>query len=170
MKGQFQRSLIIVILLAFSSTWLFAKDLGGRMGIGFSDLSLTSTETNPAISFKIGFTEYMTLGVSVGLDTQKNDNKLTAGAKLFRNAFLEENCNFYVGAGVFVNTQKTPATNNENKTGFIVTGFIGAEFFFQGLPNLGFSFETGISLDTIGSVRFRTAGNSFVTSGIHYYF
>ena len=48
---------------------------------------------------------------------------------------------------------------------------IGIEYFFSGLPNLGFSTEVGLTMmDYDDDNSFGTTADSFVGAGIHYYF
>jgi hypothetical protein len=141
-----------------------AKDLSGHFGIGFNQ-PLDSVP--PAIDVKFVVTEAFAVGGGLSLDTEDNNNKLALGMKLYRNAFSEENSHFFLGLGLyFVSIQTSGSTHS----GAMLTGFIGDEFFFQGLPRLGFSFEAGVKLDTTGSLKFSTTAQSFVNAGLHYYF
>ena len=50
---------------------------------------------------------------------------------------------------------------DETDSGFDLMGLLGTEFFFKGLPNLGFSFEAGVTLTSRGSgVSFQTTAGS----------
>ncbi|MBW1865340.1 MAG: hypothetical protein JRI64_06870, partial [Deltaproteobacteria bacterium] len=57
------------------------------------------------------------------------------------------------------------------KTGTWINVGIGIEYFFSGLPNLGFSTEVGFTfMDYDNDDSFGTTADSFVGAGIHYYF
>lgn len=163
------KKLILIMVIALSST-LVAKDLTARLGVGYNAqlLGLTAApaiSAKYAISMDYAFSGY--LGFNAGGD---NDNStFSMGAKVFRNAYQEENANFYIGGGVGLSSVETG--QDKTDSGFDLMGFLGSEFFFKGLPNIGFTFETGVTLTSRGSgVSFQTMGGSFMTTGIHYYF
>jgi hypothetical protein len=57
------------------------------------------------------------------------------------------------------------------ESGFQLLAYGGAEFFFAGLENLGFSTEFGPSVTSLSSqVRFATFGDSPLRAGITFYF
>ncbi len=63
-----------------------------------------------------------------------------------------------------------PDNGNADTANWINVG-IGIEYFFSGLPNLGFSTEVGLTfMDNDNNDSFGTTADSFVGAGIHYYF
>ena len=158
----------IFIISSCFSPFLSAKDLTTRLGVGYNAQILTGTS---AISAKYAFSSDYAVSGFLGFQAGGDDNDSTfiGGAKFYRNAYQEENANFYIGGGVGLSSQET--SPSETDTGFDLMGFLGSEFFFMGLPNLGFTFESGVTLTSRGSgVSFQTTSGSFVTTGIHYYF
>jgi len=157
---------LMLILLCFSFT-AQAKDLANRLGVGYAD-QVGVDGGLPSIAVRYYPSTELGLMATLGVDTQKNASKFAFGAKVFRVIFQEDNLNFYMGAGAgLVSREKL----GKNDSGFEVTGFGGAEFFFTGLDNLGFSFEMGVGVTSISSeVRFRTIGDSPLKAGVVFYF
>ena len=61
--------------------------------------------------------------------------------------------------------------NYDTDTGVRLSGGVGVHWFFQGLPNLGFSAEFGGMYETLGDDQFLgTFGGMLTNFGIHYYF
>jgi len=75
--------------------------------------------------------------------------------------------NFFTGGMLSLISQSVVGTTN---SGFELGAVVGGEFFLPGLENLGFSFDTGVGVTNVSSVRFRTIGNSFLNAGIIFYF
>lgn len=142
-----------------------SKDLTGHFGIGFNQ---PLKETPPAVDVKVALTQALAVGAGIAIDTKDAANSLAIGGKVYRNAFTEENSNFYLGMSLYFVTVD-PGTGTTSN-GLLLGGFIGNEFFFQELPRLGLSFEAGFAVETVNKVRFRTDAASFAQAGIHYYF
>ena len=159
---------ILIIALVLFTCNLFAKDLTARLGIGYNaqiPSAASAISAKYAVSSDYAFSGF--LGFNAGGDD--NNSSFVLGAKVYRNAYQEENANFYIGGGLGISSIEIGAS--ETETGFDLMGFLGTEFFFMGLPNLGFTFESGVTLTSRGSgVSFQTTSGSFVTTGIHYYF
>lgn len=157
-------------LILIVGTLAGAKDLTYRLGVGYADpfsLEMPSLHLRYWASQRTGFS------LSLGVDTEEDQSRFGLMAKGYRVIFTEDNLNFYMGSGVGVISRE--ATNGsgsvESDTGFELTGFCGAEFFLPGLENVGFSFEAGIGVTSIGSeVRFRTIGESPLKAGMAFYF
>lgn len=150
------------------TTTLSAKDLTARLGVGYN---AQIPNTSPAVSAKYALSpDYAVsgfLGFRAGGDN--NNSNFIIGGKAYRNAYQEDNANFYLGAGLGLSSIETSASSTE--TGFDILGFVGTEFFLKGLPNLGLTFESGVTLTSRGKgITFETISGSFVTTGIHYYF
>lgn len=156
--------LLILILWGFASA-AFARDMQGRLGLGFNRQWANFEYANrvPAVSIKYGLTRDIAFEGVAGVSTASPTNSV-AGIKLFKNLFFEQNLNFYfmLGGGLL-------RANNVSGAEFMA-GF-GAEFFIPGIESLGFSVETGGTLDNLsGSFALKTLGVSFLDAGIHFYF
>lgn len=169
--------------------------MGADTGIGVAgavsstilDMSAISVKyhLSPAASFAVLF------GFGFGsVDPEGGDNEVSYsnlgfGGKLFYNLRQEKQLNLYGGAGfMFVRTGfESQADDSDGSLWAIkLPLFLGSEFFFNGLPNLGFSLEAGLefvfgggsvdvgqqSVDT-SIFNMGTFGGLF-NAGIHYYF
>lgn len=151
-------------LLALSflfSTNAQGRDLEGRIGVGASYQDFNSLT---AVSVRYHMAKYLSTTFIAGFDSQNSVRATILGLKVLRMAHMEDNLNFYVGAGAAL-VSDTGGTASVS-SGFQLDGLVGAEFFVSGLYNLGFQFEAGVALRTTRNVTFATTG----TLGIHYYF
>lgn len=171
-----QTSKIILSLLPLALLFIFennavARKLAKRPGLGFTNQFVVGSRTPngiiedktvPALSFRYHFNQQYGAALALGFDNRNDDNILALGAKIFYIIFEEDYLNFYGGASLgLVSFQESD---------FQGTLLIGSEFFFNGLPSLGFSTETGIRLDkTSGTFGVSTIGDSFFIAGIHFY-
>lgn len=160
----------LTVLLVFSASVVFstqaqAVDLANRLGVGYSDQ--LSSEL-PAITARYYPNASTGLSLAVGINTQNNFSRFGALAKLYRIVFTENNMNFYVGGGAGLLSVEASGVN---QSGFELMGFLGGEFFFSGLENLGFTFEAGVGIrsDSDGTL-FRTIGDHPLKGGIIFYF
>ncbi len=147
------------------STPVFAKDMQGRLGLGYNSEFANASETHgvPGVSLKYGITRDLAIEGVVGVTTATPSNSVV-GLKLFKNIFYETNLNFYFMLGGAL------LSANQKKGAEFLSGF-GVEFFIPGIESLGFSVETGGSLNNLsGHYVFRTLGVSFLSAGIHFYF
>ena len=139
------------------------KNLRGRLGLGFTNqIAVSADRTLPALSAKFYPNRGTAFGMGVGFDSRSGDSALALGLKGYKNVFFESNLIFYLGLGAAY----------VNHTGSKLQGsaFAGAEYFFERLPSLGFSFEAGVRGDnTSGSFAIRTTGDTFLTAGMHFY-
>lgn len=141
-----------------------AKDLTGRLGIGFTNdfSNSTSNRLVPAISTKYGLSKDLHLLGAVGFNTQ-SPAAYTLGGKVFKNIFYETNLNFFMMAGL--------AYLKDVKSGVEILGALGAEFFIPGVDSLGLIFEAGASASNVtGSFVLKTIGYTFLHAGMHFYF
>lgn len=155
---------LFVIILSFLDSPSFAKDLHGRLGLGYNGQFANSVALNgvPGVSLKYAFTRDLGVQGIFGFSTSTPSNLVTA-LKLYKNLFYDTNLNFYcfLGGGIV-------AANSINGAQFL-TGF-GTEFFIPGVESVGFSMETGISGDNLsGAFVIKTLGISFIQAGIHFY-
>jgi hypothetical protein len=155
----------IVLLLSPALQNAHARELQGRLGLGYNSEFANSTTTDrvPGVSLKYGLTRDIAVEGIVGVSTSSPSDTVAA-LKFFENLFFETNLNFYFtfGGGVL---------SARGRTGAQFLGGFGAEFFFPGLESLGFSMEAGGSFDNLnGSFALKTVGVSFLDAGIHFYF
>ena len=156
---------LIVTAILLSSPSAFAVDLANRLGVGYSNQMSTDL---PSIAAKYYPNAGTALSVAIGVDTEDNNSRFGILFKLYRIIFTERNLNFYLGGGAGLLSREVLS---ETRSGFELGGFLGAEFFFTGLENLGFSFEAGVGIrsDSDGA-RFRTVGDHPVRGGVIFYF
>ncbi|MBT4761027.1 MAG: organic solvent tolerance protein [Bdellovibrionaceae bacterium] len=152
----------VVCLLICMGFQVHSKDLTSRLGVGFSD---NLSETLPSLYVKYYSSMETAFSASLGVDTKKDQSKFGFLAKVYRTIFMEDNLNFYMGAGAGLLSQEEAGTNS---SGFELNGFAGVEFFLPGLDSLGFSVEMGMGVSSPASgTRFRTIGQ---TAGVVFYF
>jgi hypothetical protein len=158
---------VFITLMASS---VFAVDLANRLGLGYSQ-QIGATEV-PLITAHYYPNSRFGLSGGVGIDTKKDESKFAALLKAHRIIFTENQMNFYMGGAVgYSNHELMTGTTVEDRSNFEMMALIGGEFFFTGLDSLGFSFETGISVQTgDGGSRFRTIGDHPFRAGIVFYF
>lgn len=136
-----------------------AKDLSGRLGVGFINEFSNST---PAISAKYGLSKDLHWLGAVGFKTN-SPSTFTLGTKIFKNIFYENNLNFYGTLGF--------AVLKDARSGVEFLGAFGAEYFIPGIDSLGLSFEAGVAATNIsGSFALKTIGFTFLHAGTHFYF
>jgi len=163
------------VLLAFSASMILSQqamavDLSNRLGVGYSD---QLSEELPALTARYYPNSATGMSLAVGVNTQNNNSRFGVLAKLYRIIFTESNMNFYVGGGAGLLSVEYQDSNGSvaNNSGFELMGFLGGEFFFSGLENLGFTFEAGVGIrsDSDGTL-FRTIGHHPLKGGIIFYF
>jgi hypothetical protein len=155
----------LFIAAILHSTTATARHLEGRTGMG---VTLHDFDYTPSVSLRYHMSNYQSVVLLAGFNTEDTKHSLVLGGKLIQNVHLEENMNFYVGIGGFLIADRAgfPTTSG----GIELSGFFGGEFFLTGLPNLGISFETGVAMRTVRQVSFATLGNGFLGAAVHYYF
>jgi hypothetical protein len=164
-KTTFLLGLLTFLPLGFMAQSAHARDLQGRLGLGFNDEFANQGLANgvPAISLKYGISRDIATEAVLGVNTGNPSNSVAA-LKFFRNLFYETNLNFYFTAGAGIVTAN-------NKTGAEILSGFGAEAFIPGIESLGFSMEVGATLDNLaGNFVLKTLGVSFLNAGIHFYF
>ncbi len=143
-----------------------AKELANRLGLGYKN---QFSEDLPSIAAQYYPSSELGISASLGVDTADENSKFGFMVRLNKIVFLEDNLNFYMGAGAGLLSAENAAGQNES--GFELAGFAGCEFFFTGLDSLGFSFETGAAVTSVSSgTRFRTMADSPVRAGMFFYF
>jgi hypothetical protein len=157
---------LVTILAAFYPAQSWAKDMHGKLGLGYNAEFENAEQTGgvPGVSLKYGVTRDIAAELIVGVATTSPSNSVV-GIKFFKNLFYETNLNFYfmLGGGIL-------SANGRSGAEFL--GGFGTEFFIPGIESLGFSVETGGLFENISSGSFvlKTLGVSFLTAGIHFYF
>jgi hypothetical protein len=153
---------VIVVLVAGGVSE--AKELSSRLGVGYSNENSINLPSIAAVYYPSS-----AWGVTgaLGIDTANQNSSFVAQGGVRKILFTEENMNFFMGGLLSLISQ---SVNNNTNSGFDLSAIVGGEFFLPGLENLGFTFDTGIGVTNVSSVRFRTLGNSFVTGGIIFYF
>ncbi|MBI5441206.1 MAG: outer membrane beta-barrel protein [Deltaproteobacteria bacterium] len=150
-----------------------ARDLSGKLGLGFTQAfspegsGLTSLSARYWLDKQLGIEGV--LGFKLVNDDDGPDERFwNLGGRFLIRIVQEDNLHVYGGAGLAVVHEKS---DGESDTGVGADAFAGVEFFFQGLPNLGFSTEVGLQLtDTGETTSFGTRGGSFANFGIRYYY
>ena len=157
--------LLMISTFCFGASTAHGVDLANRLGVGYSN---QMSEDLPALTARYYPNSTTGMSLAVGVDTEKDNSRFGLLAKLYRVVFSEDNLNFYIGGGAGLLSIER---GGENKSGFELMGVLGAEFFFAGLENLGFTFEAGVGVrsDSDGA-RFRTIGNHPLRGGIIFYF
>ncbi len=148
-----------------------------------------------ALSAKYYVSPQIALGLLLGfgfgsVDPEGGDNEVSysnlgLGGKLYYNFRQEKQLNLYVGGGfMFVRTGfESQADDSDGSLWALkIPLFLGTEFFFYGLPNLGISFDAGLEFgfgrgsvdvgtNTVDTsiTNIGTFGGIF-NAGIHYYF
>jgi len=178
--------LALVLLLAFSGPAM-AVDLTNRISFGFNnqlsfgvvgggDVLTNAYMTNQSFSVKYWATRDIGIEGIFGFLYSDFENVggwgLTLGGKFIYNIIYEKQLNIYTGGGLaFLPIHTYDGDHGETNTGFGVMAFVGIEFFFQELPNLGFDVETGLQyLDFDEYRQFGSYGGGFTSFGIRYYF
>jgi hypothetical protein len=145
-----------------------AKELFGRVGIGYNAQFVNTNETNgaPAISIKYGLAPRGAIEVVGGFYSGSYGSGVF-GLKYMGTIRSESYANFYALVGGAL-----VAANQKSGTEFL--GGFGAEFFIPGVDSVGISFETGMAAENLttasGSFILKTFGVSFINAGMHYYF
>jgi hypothetical protein len=145
-----------------------AKDLFGRMGLGYNAQFANTSQTNgvPALSLKYGLTPHAMLEVVAGFYSG-NDGSGVFALKYMQNLRSLSYANFYFLAGAGL-------VSADHRSGDEFLGGFGCEFFIPGVDAVGISFEAGLSAEDLssasGSYVLKTFGVSFINAGMHYYF
>lgn len=158
------RFLLIVGAILAVAGFAHGKDLSNRLGVGYRNASAFDI---PSLAAQYYPNPDFGVVTSLGIDTQDKNSKFAFGVGMRKHIFKEENLNFFFAGNLgLLNTDN----GVDKKSGFELAATVGAEFFLAGLENLGFNFETGAAVSNLDKVRFRTVGDSFLRSGIVFYF
>ncbi|MBE8221493.1 MAG: hypothetical protein HAW60_02070 [Bdellovibrionales bacterium] len=154
-------SLFAIVLFSFNSN---AADLYRKMGLGYQNTEI------PALSTRYHFQQKLSLTVSTGFTTNQNHTKFLLEGKIQKVLFEERYLNVFVGTGIGIINERVKSGNLKNN-GFKIHATMGAEFFLVNLPNLGFIFETGVSLQSkSGNIQVDTLAYVPFNAGVYFYF
>ena len=160
------KSLVLTILIATVSFPSYATSLMGRLGIGMSNHLVNNMQV---LSTKLQRNRSSAIGGIFGLDSSDAGSFYAVGLKYYRYIYEEPQLNFYSALGGNIFTYND-TTADQAAQGYQLDGTFGAEFSFQGLESIGFSFEFGVSFNKyLGQSRIQTLGMNMVTSAVHFY-
>lgn len=157
----------LILILAVIASPVLAKDLKGNLGIGFN--SQFSPQDVDSLSAKYWINNELAVQGLLGFNFSDDSDDLDIGGKVYFKIKDEENLHLDGIAGI--GFSRVDPDRGSTETGTWVNVGVGIEYFFSGLPNLGFSTEVGLTFgDYDGDTSFGTSADSFVSAGIHYYF
>lgn len=140
-----------------------------RTGVGFttqfSQIGATSLSLRSWISDSLG------VEGALGFTSGDVNSAVNLGAKVLAPLKKEQNLTLY-GFGMlgFESISKI-GTVSKSETDVTVGAGVGVEFFFQGLPNLGFGTEIGLSYGGLTDAKqFGTFASWIPSVGMRYYF
>lgn len=157
-----------LIFHALSPQSAQARDLTQRLGLGFADQWANSNSNRPVpvLSAKYALSRQIAISGVAGAALTDDENAYTLGAKFYRTVIDEPLSHFYFGGGAAM-LKGDPAGGSD--TGFEMRAFLGAEFFFQGIESIGFSFEAGVSAASFGDGFNTNLTGDILGAGIHFY-
>ncbi len=158
------RVLGITSLTFFIGMSAFAKEMPQRLGIGIKD-NISRSLPSLAIVYHLDGNSALTGGF--GLDTEKDNSSIQFNAGVRFVIFQEKNMHFYSGGQLGYLNYETAGTKNSGIE-FNLVG--GAEFFFEGLENLGWTIEGGFGVSTAKNTRVRTIADNPFKAGMIFYF
>jgi len=158
---------VLILILGIFASPVISKDLKGYLGIGFN--SQFSPENLDALSGKYWINNELAVQGLLGFSFSDSSDDLDIGGKVYFKIKDEENLHVDIIAGVGF-SHSDPDRGN-TKDGTWVNAGVGLEYFFSGLPNLGFATEVGFTFsDYDHDSSFGSTADTFVGAGIHYYF
>jgi hypothetical protein len=160
--------ILVASLMLFSPSLSNAKELFGRVGLGYNAQFANSYQSNgsPGLSLKYGIAPRGAVEIIAGFNSG-SDGSGVAAFKYTQTVHPETYANFYflLGGGYVYAS---------HKNGMEFLGGLGSEFFIPGVDNIGISFEAGMSAESLtsnsGAFVLKTFGVSFLNAGMHYYF
>jgi hypothetical protein len=157
----------VILILGVLAGPALAKDLKGNLGIGFN--SQFSPQDLDSLSAKYWINNELAVQGLLGFNYSDAYDETDIGGKVYFKVNDEENLHVDVFAGLGLS--RVDPDKGSTETGKWISIGMGLEYFFSGLPNLGFSTEVGLTMtDYDDDTSFGTMADSFVGAGIHYYF
>lgn len=151
------------VFFAFASA--FAKPMPQRLGVGVKD---NTSQSIPSLTALYNVNNNFGFFGGFGFDTKKDYSTFEANVGVRHVIFHETNLHFYTAGQFAIVNLEDPLNGKQN--GFEVNALLGCEFFFNGLENVGFSFEGGVGLSSYKETRVRTIGDHPLKAGILFYF
>jgi len=130
-------------------------NLERRLGVGYSAFSPVS-----GWSVRYWLSEALAANGVIGFHFESDRNEFLLGGRIIYKAKDENNLNLYLGVEIGGDLRQNADDN------FSVGPFAGVEYFFAGLPNLGFGGEIGAYYQSLDS----TFVTFFGGLSAHYYF
>ena len=167
MRALHRPALLALVLLLALPAAASARDLRGKVGLGFNNdfSSLTSVSVKlglPTALPSLNLQVQALVGFAVFAD---QDNRFFAGGRVLMPVVAEDNLNIYgaIGAGY--------ARFHDQRQTLRAGAALGVEFFLFGLENLGLSAELGLNLDAGNQkIDLATTAGTAASVGVHYYF
>lgn len=144
-----------------------ASSKATRIGVGFN----TQFSQAPGLSARAWLSDTLGIEGVLGFTSGDQNSSVALGGKVLSSLKKEQNLNLY-GFGLlgFESVSKIGGAS-VSETDVTIGGGVGAEFFLQGLPNLGFGTEIGIRYGGItGFKQFSTSADWLTNVGVRYYF
>ena len=160
-----RKFIIIVLFVYLSPLNSNAASLIGRLGIGMTNQVANGIT---AISMKIQQSRSSAIGGLFALDSSSSGVLYALGLKGYKYIYEEPQLNFY--SSLAANTFTYLTILDEIQQGYQIDATFGAEFNFQGLESIGFSFEFGMGYSKVNDdAHFKTLGYNTLASAIHFY-
>ncbi len=163
----FKTLAVICLCTLMVAGTVYAKDLKGKVGLGFN--SQLSENGMDSVSAKYWLNNDLGFQGIFGFTFSDDVDELDLGGKVLYKLIDEDN--MYVAGIGGLGMSRVDPDQGDSDTGWWLSGGVGLEYFFSGLPNLGFSAELGLVFSDYGdNSSFNTSADTAVSAGIHYYF
>lgn len=168
-----RRTLVPALFLLLFALPASAKDLSGMWGVGFSKSFAPEGSGLSSLAVRYWVDRQLAVEVLGGFrvvdrDDGPDERFYSLGGRFLIKIVEEDNLHVYGGGGLAWLRERR---HGDSDNGVGVEAFAGVEYFFQGLPHLGFTGEVGLGLSDVGDrTTFGTNGESFVNLGLRYYF
>ena len=163
-----KKCVLVIAIYGFAlliSSVTFSKEMSQRLGVGIKN---NTSQSLPSLAAVYHVSGNLAMTGGFGVDTQKDYSALQMQVGVRHVIFHETNLHFYAGGQIGLVSFEEPIDGKNS--GFEADVLMGAEFFFAGLENLGFTVEGGLGLSSIKNTRVRTIANDPVKAGIIFYF
>ncbi len=158
---------MFILILGVLACPALAKELKGNLGVGFN--SQFSPEDLDSLSVKYWINNELAVQALLGFNYSDGPSETDVGGKVYFKIKDEEN--LHVDGIMGLGFARVDPDKGSTETAKWLSIGIGLEYFFSGLPNLGFSTEVGLTMmDYDDDTSFGTMADSFIGAGIHYYF
>ena len=158
-------SLVTLALVTAAPSPAHAKDLSGKLGIGFNN----QLGGGPALAVRYGIPTAAESPVNIVLEGhtgfaayEGTAQAFVAGGRLMFSTVVEDNMNFYVGAGAGY-------VMKDGQEVVRLQPLASVDFFLFGLDNLGFTTAFGFDMD-VGGDSPGIATTTAALAGVTYWF